>query len=186
MVPPAPPHPAAYAPPQGPPPAYPPKAYGGLPTWLMSIVFSLAFIALGLGAYLLYNHFKNRGTTAGAAAPLENVGKGNAKPHPLQKYVEVTGIRFVQDPKKKDEVRFLVVNHSAAEISDLGGTVTIWGRTMKSEEESVGNFVFKIASIGPYESREQSAPLNSKLRIYELPDWQNVTDEVQVTSPAME
>jgi hypothetical protein len=27
------------------------------------------------------------------------------------------------------------------------------------------------------------APLNTKLHIYELPDWQNLAAEVQITSP---
>jgi hypothetical protein len=31
-----------------------------------------------------------------------------------------------------------------------------------------------------------AAPLNTKLKIYELPDWQNVSTDVQITSPAPE
>jgi len=27
------------------------------------------------------------------------------------------------------------------------------------------------------------APLSTKLKVYELPDWQNVSAEVQITSP---
>ena len=29
-----------------------------------------------------------------------------------------------------------------------------------------------------------SAPLNTKLKIYELPDWQNVSTDIQITAPA--
>ena len=35
-----------------------------------------------------------------------------------------------------------------------------------------------------YESKELTAPLNTKLKIYELPDWQNVSTDVQITAPA--
>ncbi len=154
----------------------------GLPTWLLSIVFAFAFLGLGFGVYWMVQHF--RGGPAAASAPLETVPlRGQAKEHPLQKYVEVTGIRFVQTPKKETEAHFVVVNHSGADITDLAGTVNIWGRTAKSEEEAAGNFAFKLPALGPYESKEVSARVNTKLKVYELPDWQNITPEVQITSP---
>src|SRR6266542_52870 len=61
------PPPAPPAPPQPPPqyqapqqPQYyqPPPARKGLPTWLMSIVFALAFGGLVLGAYFAVEYFK--------------------------------------------------------------------------------------------------------------------------------
>jgi hypothetical protein len=188
--PPAPPQlhhaPPAYAPPPAVPPqgvyaAPPPRP--GLPTWLLTILFAFAFLGLGAGVYWLTHAFRG-GNNAAASAPLETVpAKAPAKNHPLQKYVEVTGIRFVQNDKKQTEARFVVVNHSGADITDLAGSVNIWGRTAKSEEEAAGNFAFKVASLGPYESKEQTAPVNTKLKVYELPDWQNVSAEVQITSP---
>lgn len=188
-VPPAqalPPQPPVYVPPAvAPPPAYyalPPQR-AALPTWLLTILFALAFIGLGAGVYWLVQYFRS-GNQAAASAPLETVPiKGQAKQHPLQKYVEVTGIRFVQTAKKDTEARFVVVNHSGADIADLTGTVNIWGRTAKSEEEAAGNFSFKVPTLGPYESREVTAKVTTKLKVYELPDWQNVSTEVQITSP---
>ena len=41
------------------------------------------------------------------------------KPNPLQKYVEVSGIRFVENAQHQTEARFVVVNHSDADITDL-------------------------------------------------------------------
>jgi len=151
----------------------------------LSVLFALAFVGLGAGIYWLVNYVRDRGQTSQQTAmPLENPAtKGKAKPHPLQRYIEVTGVRFIQDAKKKTEARFLVVNHSPDDITDLGGNVTIWGRTQKSDEESVGTFSFKLADLGPYAAKELAAPMNTKLRVYELPDWQNVTAEVQLTSP---
>jgi hypothetical protein len=92
-------------------------------------------------------------------------------------------MRLTEDAKKKPEVRFVVVNHSGAEMADLAANVNLWARTAKSDEEAVGTFAFKLASLGAYESKEMSAPLNTKLRVYELPDWQNLVAEVQITSP---
>ena len=36
----------------------------------------------------------------------------------------------------------------------------------------------------PGDSHELTQPLKTKLKIYELPDWQNATADVQITSPA--
>jgi len=186
----APPTPPAYALPAYAPPAvapplplqYAPPTRGGLPTWLLAVLFAFAFVGVGAGAYWAINYF--RGGTEAASTPVANVpAKGQATKNPLQKYVEVSGIRFVETPQHETEARFVVVNHSGADITDLAGTVNIWGRTAKSEEEAAGTFSFKLASLKPYESKEAVAPLSSKLKVYELPDWQNVSAEVQITAP---
>jgi hypothetical protein len=186
-----PPQPAAPPYPQAPPQAQymqPPPARGiTLPPWLMSIVFAVLFLAVGAALFFGIKHFSGSGE-ASASAP-NTVEKAitpagsNAQNNMLRKYVEVVGMRLIEDPKKKPEVRFVVVNHSGAEISDLAANVNVWARTAKSDEEAVGTFSFKSASLGAYETKEMSAPLNTKLRVYELPDWQNLVAEVQITSP---
>jgi hypothetical protein len=160
--------------------APPPRA--GLPTWLLAILFAFAFVGVGAGVYFAVQYF--RGGTQAASTPVETpAARNQVKQNPLQKYVEVSGIRFVETSKHDTEARFVVVNHSAADIAGLAGTVNIWGRTAKSEEEAAGNFSFKMESLKPYESKEAVAPLSTKLKPYELPDWQNLSAEVQITSP---
>ncbi|HWQ56410.1 MAG TPA: hypothetical protein VN442_22175, partial [Bryobacteraceae bacterium] len=182
----APPPPPAPAPPPAPVAVRKAPRRPGLPTWLLSMLFALAFIGLFAGVYWTYNYFRDRrDQTAMQPAPvLQNPsGPAKGKPHPLQRYIEVTGVRFLQDAKRRTEVRFVLVNHSPDVIGDLGGTVTIWGRTQKSDEEAVGSFAFKVPSIAAWEAKEMTAQVDTKLRVYELPDWQNVTAEVQLTSP---
>jgi len=70
-----------------------------------------------------------------------------------------------------------------AEITDLAADVTLWASTSKSEEDPVGTFSFKIASIGPNESKDLTEPLKTKLKMYEMPDWQNATTDIQITAP---
>jgi hypothetical protein len=48
---------------------------------------------------------------------------------------------------------------------------------MKRPERSV-----QIPSLGPYETRDERRA-TTKLRVYELPDWQNLVPDVQITSP---
>ena len=163
----------------------PPPTGVAIPAWALSILFAVGFLAVGAGAYYGIRHFTNPGAAASSPPALENppaAGKGAATSS-LQKYVEVVGVRLTEEPRKKPEVRFVVVNHSGAEISDLVANVNLWARTAKSDEEAVGSFSFKLPSLGPYESKELSAPLTTKLRVYELPDWQNLVADIQITSP---
>jgi hypothetical protein len=37
--------------------------------------------------------------------------------------------------------------------------------------------------LSPYEAKNMRAPLESKLRVYELPDWQFIRADVTITSP---
>jgi len=181
-----PPQPPAYAPPQAHQAYAAPRPRGvpGLPTWLLTLLFAFAFVGLVAGVYWAVGYL--RGGSSSAATPASNVespaAKPGAKTSPMQKYIEVSGIRFAEDAKKKLEVKFTLTNHSDADISGLAGNVTIWGRTQKSEEDAVGTFSF-TGDIGPQTSREFTAPLTTKLKVYELPDWQNVTSDLQITAP---
>ncbi len=180
--------PAQAAPPQSPaaaPPAAPvyrapaPAPRGGMPTWAMAILFAFAMFGLVAGVYWLVGAARGGKPTAAVESP---AAKPGAKTNPYQKYVEISGVRFVEDAKKKTQVRFVLVNHSNADILGLGGNVTVWGRTRNAEEDATGTFTFKT-DLKAYESKDMTEPLNTKLKIYELPDWQNVSTDIQITSP---
>ena len=180
--------PQPQAPPPGyyPPPAAPAPRGLNMPVWLMTILVALAVGGLVFGIVALLT--SNRGSAGTGPAPIAAVespaAKPGAKTNPLQKYIEVAGVRFVSDPKSQAPmVKFLLINHSPADINGLAGNVTMWGRTQKSEEDAQGTFSFSTA-LGPYESKELSVPLNTKRKIYELADWQNITTDVQITAPA--
>ena len=100
----------------------------------------------------------------------------------MLRQIEIAGLRLTQNKAKKTEVRFLVVNHSGAEIQDLSANIDLRARTSKADEEPVGTFSFKVPVLGPYESKEETAIVNTKLKVYELPDWQNLDERLQITS----
>ena len=177
--------PAPPPPPQSAPAYVLPAPRAALPTWLLATLFAVALVALG-GILIWFFHGSDH-TRASAVAPSVAAPAGTpaapaAKVSEMQKYIEVSGVRFVENAKKQTEARFVVINHSGADIADLAGSVDIFGRAGKSEQPA-GNFSFKLASLGPYESKEATAPLTSNLKVYELPDWQFITTEVHVTSP---
>jgi hypothetical protein len=149
----------------------------------MAILFALAFIGLGAAIFFGYQYF-GRGPRAERAGVTEPAAAARSKPaNALQKYIEVVGIRLVQDAKHHPQAKFIVVNHSNAELNDLTANVTLYASTSRSEEDSVGTFSFKLGTIAGNESKEMSVPFNTKLKVYELPDWQNATADVQIAQP---
>ena len=170
----------------------PPARAISLPPWLMSIGFAVLFLVVGAALFFGIKHFSGSSEASAStpssqqsapAAAGANAPAASKQNSTLQKYVEVAGVRLTENSGKKPEAHFLVVNHSGADIADLAANVNLWARTAKSDEEAVGTFTFKLSSLGAYESKDLTAPLNTKLRVYELPDWQNLTAEVQITSP---
>jgi hypothetical protein len=119
---------------------------------------------------------KEASTTA--AAPLEAPTSASPAVQPLAEFknIELTGLRLTEDAKQKATVQCIVVNHSGADLGEISARVDLKAVTSK-DQEPVGSFVFKT-SLGPYESKDLKAPLTTKLRVYELPDWQFLRAEI--------
>ena len=154
----------------------------------MSILFALVFGGVVFGAYSIWQNLKkepaatSQDSGAGPTTPSAVTTTG-ARNNPLLKQIEVVGLRLTQNKAKKTEIRFLVVNHSAGEVQDVAGTLSLRARTSKKEDEPIGACAFKLPSLGPYESKDMVCILNTKLKVYELPDWQNLEAQLQITSP---
>jgi hypothetical protein len=112
----------------------------------------------------------------GAARP---IGK-----HPLAKYLELVGFRMSEAGPGKLNIKFVVVNHSEADIGDLAVKVKLTTTAAKPEDPPVAEFETKVPTLGPFEIRDVTAMAPTKLRIYELPDWQFLKAEFEITSPA--
>jgi len=149
--------------------------------WLMVVGIAVGFLLVGGAVYYWLEH---SGSTSAEKPVVESAAAASKQnvTNPLQKYVEVVGLRTITD-KNKPVAKFIVVNHSGSEIDGLEANVTMGASTSRSDEDSIGSFSFKIASLGPNESKELTEPLKTKLKMYELPDWQKATVDVQITSP---
>jgi hypothetical protein len=174
--------PGYYLPPQA-------KARSGMPVWLMTIVFALGVAGAVFGVVSLMSVNKGTSVTGPApgATPAANTPSPVVKPpvqsnNQLQKYIEVSGVRFIEDEKKNPLVKFVVINHSPADLTGLAGNVTVWAGPKKSDQDVQGVFSF-TTNIGPSESKDLTAPFDTKLKIYELADWQNIATDVQITAP---
>lgn len=162
-----------------------------LPSWLLTLLFAAGFAALGAAGYWGYRSLRPQAGQAAGAAPAKPVtafeqpeAPGAVKPHPLARHIEITGFRLSEDARRRASIQFLVVNHSGADLSGLEAEVELAAVDPKGERQSVGRFSFKAPRLGPYESREFKAPLQTDLRVYELPDWQFLRAEFRIISPA--
>lgn len=152
-----------------------------VPNWLITLVVAVALISLCVSLYLATRPSKPTAQATESPAAASSA----VKRHPLSKHIEVTGIRITEDAAQKAQVQFLVVNHSGADIADLGGTLTLKPRGAKPEHAPLASFEFKVPSLGPYESKELKSTVRANMRAYELPDWQFLQADLEITSPAV-
>jgi hypothetical protein len=115
--------------------------------------------------------------------PMEPTSAVPTKKHPLAKYVELVGFRLSEAGGGKLKVKFAVVNHSEADIGDLGVRVRLTTSSAKPEDPPIATFDVKVPNLGPEEVQDVSATAPSKLRVYELPDWQFIKAEFEIISP---
>jgi hypothetical protein len=115
--------------------------------------------------------------------PMEPTSAVSTKKHPLAKYVELVGFRLSEAGGGKLRVKFAVVNHSEADIGDLGVRVRLLTSSSKPDDPPIAEFEVKVPTLGPEEIQDVVATMPSKLRVYELPDWQFLKAEFEITSP---
>ena len=93
--------------------------------------------------------------------------------HPLAKHIEVAGFRMSEKPGGKLTVKMVVINHSRADVSDLGLDVKTPACTVS----------VKVPALAPEESKEVTGECTTQLRVYELPDWMFVRPTFTITAP---
>ena len=154
----------------------------GLPTWLVTILVAAIAIGVIFGIYKLLGSKSGSGTDSTTAALEQSAAAGDSS-SPYAKYVEITGVRIVEDEKKHPIAHFLVVNHSAADLPELESVVALTTTTAKAGDDPLALIKVKTGAIPANGSKDVSAPLNSKLRAYELPDWQFLKASFAIKSP---
>lgn len=114
---------------------------------------------------------------------IQSVAPPAASHHPLAKYVELVGFRLTESSAGKLNVKFSAINHSDADLGDLTVKIRIKTNQAAPADPPVTEFEVKIPNVGPQETKDVTAKAETKLRIYELPDWQFLRAEFDITSP---
>jgi len=122
----------------------------------------------------------------------KQANKGPAEPpgaatteskNPIAKYLEIDGFRLAEDKPGMLKVTFAVCNHSEADIGDLVLKVRLRTTASKPGDPPVTEFDAKVPNLGPQELKDVTATAPTKLRIYELPDWQFLRADFDVLAP---
>jgi predicted Zn-dependent peptidase len=174
--------PPAYQPP--PQPAYVlPEPKKRMPSWLIVL---LVFAAIGGGLYGAYRLFGNSSSSQSAEPPAPTVESIAAEEgaHPFRRHLEVTGLRLYEDARKNVMLRYVVVNHSPADMAGLELRILLTTTKADDKTPAIAEIIAKVGDLKAEGSKEMESPVKTTLRAYELPDWQFLTTRFTVTSPA--
>ena len=103
--------------------------------------------------------------------------------NPVAKYIELVGFRINEKSPGHLAIQFGVVNHSEADIGDVKMTINLSTTAAKPGEPPLITFPAMVSKLGPSELKDISAEVPTKLRVYELPDWQFLKADFQITEP---
>jgi hypothetical protein len=170
-----------------PPP--PPPSKPSFPTWLATVV---ATTALFLGAAWIVQrpavpahasaNLSPRPVVA-PPSPAEPARQPEFPPHPFAKFVEVAGLRVVVDLNHRSQVQYLVVNHSALDLTDLALHIVVRSAFAPPDSSPLFSVSARVPNLGPHESKEIRTDLGVELRSSQIPDWDGLRSEVTVSLP---
>jgi hypothetical protein len=103
--------------------------------------------------------------------------------NPIAKYIELVGLRVTEKSPGHLIVQFGVVNHSEADVGDVKMTVNLSTTAAKPGDPPLITFPAQISRLGPSELKDVTVEVPLKLRVYELPDWQFLKADFEITEP---
>jgi hypothetical protein len=156
-------------------------------SWLVSAMVTVTLMGV-LFIAMLYSQFRPATKPGEAPAAVEAAAPDPVDPPPvapvsysLSKAVEVTGFRLVSEANKKPEIHFLVVNHSAANLSNVTVYVTLRASAAKPGQAPLSRFSFRAPKLGPLESQELVSFPEKLPRTSGLPEWQDLRADIELS-----
>jgi hypothetical protein len=157
----------------------------GAPAWIVSVVLATS-VFLGIGAWLQYlgSSREANSAAASAAGPKQAVPApaptSIVRDEPAAKFLEVAGLRVVTAWNRKQQLHYVVVNHSSSDLPRMAIRIAV--RRWETETSAAPLFTVNasIPSLGAYQSKEVRTDLDSDGNTSAIPDWQSLRAEVQV------
>src|SRR5271163_2758777 len=141
---------------------------------MKSVLLMLAALVLGACS----SASKDSAKKTGEKSQPRVAGSSN----PVAKQLELVGFRVTEKTPGKLQIQFGVVNHSGADLGDISLNVTLNTTASKASDPPLVTFKTKV-NVGPQELKAVSVEVPSKLRPYELPDWQFLKADFQLDEP---
>ena len=153
--------------------------------WPLTLLIGTIVIlgAASLLQYMAQDHDTKASRGRGASAQVSRAASLPAAPvvqeHPAARSVEVAGVRIVTGLNRRPQLQFIVINHSANELTGLNIRVAV-----RSVDGLAGPPLFSVSSpiavLGPDQSKEIRTDLDTSIKPASIPDWQSLRTEVLV------
>lgn len=154
----------------------------GMPGWLVML---LVAAVLGGGFYGIYRYTSHEPSAAAPVSQLEAAAARTGNDgHPYAKSIELTGLRLYEDTRKRVVLRYVVVNHSMAPMPGVELNIRLSTTSAAGGEPPIAVIPAKVGNLDPHGVKEMEALIETRLRVYELPDWQFLKTSFDVTAPA--
>ena len=122
-----------------------------------------------------------KAATAGTTVPPHFTASNTS--NELAKYIELVGLRIRERSPGHLIIQFGIVNHSEGDIGDVKLTVNLSTSAAKPGDPPLITFPAQVPKLGPSELRDVSVDVPTKMRAYELPDWQFLTASFSIDEP---
>jgi hypothetical protein len=101
----------------------------------------------------------------------------------VAKYLELVGFRINERKPGQLQIQFGVANHSEADIGDVKMIINLGTTAAKPGDPPLMSFPASVSKLGPSDLKDVTVDVPTKLRVYELPDWQFLKADFQITEP---
>jgi hypothetical protein len=154
------------------------------PTWMVTVLIIALFLGgSSLVQYLTANREAKAAPAAAAPTRTSDPASATALPaaeeHPGARFVEVAGVRVVTAPNRKPQLQYIVINHSAGELTGLNIHLAL-----RSADSPSGAPLIRVSSIvpslGANQSKEIRTDLDAGMNAASLPDWQSLRTEILI------
>ena len=145
-----------------------------MPGWVVSFVAAMFLLLIVVTLFRYYNS-QSDGT---ASTPAQSGSQTTAaQAEAIAGSLEISGLRLVKSWSGKQQIRFLIINHSAQDLSGVTAQVTV-----KSDGSPVLLIQAPIRYLASNQSKEVRTDLDSDVPASALSDWQALRTEIRLTT----
>jgi hypothetical protein len=155
------------------------------PAWMVSVLVAIALF-LGAGSLLQYLSASRDAKAASLAPAPSQTSEPTpaqlpvAEEHPGARFVEVAGVRVVTAPNRKLQLQYIVINHSAGELTGLNIHIAVHPADSPSGAPPLFSVSSIVPSLGANQSKEIRTDLDARLSADSIPDWQSLRTEILI------
>ncbi len=149
----------------------------GIPSWILSVILATS-IFLAAGAVLQFLR-ASRDTSTSPVAPSAAAQAAPAREDAATKFLEVAGLRVVTAWNHKQQLHYVVVNHSGSDLPGMEVRIAVRRYEAATSASPLFTVDASIPSLGPYQSKDVRTDLDSDANATAVQDWQSLRAEVE-------